>query len=51
MQKTILRSGVAAVAVAIAAFAMSCTNIDPGSPEGGRPARRDSDPAELRTDP
>jgi len=28
-----------------------CTNINPGSPEGGRPARRDSEPAELRTDP
>ena len=28
-----------------------CTNIDPGSPEGGRPSRRDSEPAELRTDP
>ena len=28
-----------------------CTNVDPGSPEGGRPARRDSEPAKFRTDP
>ena len=28
-----------------------CTNFDPGSPEGGRPARRDSEPAKFRTDP
>src|SRR5271168_4635883 len=27
-----------------------CTKIDPGSPEGGRPARRDSEAAKLRTD-
>jgi hypothetical protein len=28
-----------------------CTNIDAGLPEGGRPAGRDSQSAELRTDP
>ncbi len=42
---------VRALAQSTMASATPCTNIDAGSPEGGRPAGRDSEPAELRTDP